>query len=90
MLEDDWDGMGQRLTASGTSRFEDVLVHEDELLPSPIGAAAATPRAAFLQLFLVAVMAGIARNVRPTRPRSSAAARGPSATPRASCRGPTR
>jgi alkylation response protein AidB-like acyl-CoA dehydrogenase len=63
VLEDDWDGMGQRLTASGTSRFENVLVHEDEVLPSPIGADSPAPRAAFLQLFLVAVMAGIARNV---------------------------
>ncbi|MDO8211674.1 acyl-CoA dehydrogenase family protein [Conexibacter sp. CPCC 206217] len=61
-LEDDWDGMGQRLTASGTSRFEDVLVAADELLPSPIGRAAAAPRSAFLQLYLVAVMAGIVRN----------------------------
>lgn len=63
VLEDDWDGMGQRLTASGTSRFEDVLVHPDEVLPSPIGADSPAPRSAFLQLFLVAVMAGIARNV---------------------------
>jgi alkylation response protein AidB-like acyl-CoA dehydrogenase len=62
-LDDDWDGMGQRLTASGTSRFEDVLVYEDEVLASPIGEDAPAPRSAFLQLFLVAVMAGIARNV---------------------------
>ena len=63
-LDDDWDGMGQRLTASGTSRFEDVLVYPDEVLPSPIGDdTAPAPRSAFLQLFLVAVMAGIARNV---------------------------
>jgi alkylation response protein AidB-like acyl-CoA dehydrogenase len=59
-LEDDWDGMGQRLTASGTSRFERVLVADDELLPSPIGKESSAPRAAFLQLYLVAVMAGIA------------------------------
>jgi alkylation response protein AidB-like acyl-CoA dehydrogenase len=62
-LDDDWDGMGQRLTASGTSRFEDVRVGEHEVLPSPIGAPAAAPRSAFLQLYLVAVMAGIAREV---------------------------
>lgn len=62
-LEDDWDGMGQRLTASGTSRFDDVVVRDDELLPSPIGQDSAAPRSAFLQLFLVAVMAGIAHNV---------------------------
>jgi alkylation response protein AidB-like acyl-CoA dehydrogenase len=62
-LEDDWDGMGQRLTASGTSRFEQVAVGPDEILPSPIGKAAAAPRATFLQLYLVAVTAGIGRAV---------------------------
>jgi alkylation response protein AidB-like acyl-CoA dehydrogenase len=62
-LEDDWDGMGQRLTASGTSRFEDVVVAPDEVLASPIGQESPAPRSAFLQLYLVAVMAGIVRNV---------------------------
>jgi alkylation response protein AidB-like acyl-CoA dehydrogenase len=62
-IDDDWDGMGQRLTASGTSRFEDVAVFDDEVLPSPIGKDAAAPRSAFLQLYLVAVNAGITRNV---------------------------
>jgi alkylation response protein AidB-like acyl-CoA dehydrogenase len=62
-LVDDWDGMGQRLTASGTSRFTDVRVAADEVLPSPIGQAAPAPRSAFLQLYLVAVMAGIGAGV---------------------------
>jgi alkylation response protein AidB-like acyl-CoA dehydrogenase len=62
-LDDDWDGMGQRLTASGTTRFEDVTVREDEVLHSPRPEGAPTTRFAFLQLYLVAVMAGIARNV---------------------------
>jgi alkylation response protein AidB-like acyl-CoA dehydrogenase len=61
-LEDDWDGMGQRLTASGTSRFADVRVEPDEVLASGIGKPATAPRGAFLQLYLVAVSAGIARN----------------------------
>jgi alkylation response protein AidB-like acyl-CoA dehydrogenase len=60
-LEDDWDGMGQRLSASGTSRFDDVLVREDELLPTPINSGGTTPRSAFLQLYLVAVAAGVVR-----------------------------
>ncbi len=60
-LEDDWDGMGQRLSASGTSRFDDVVVHDDELLPSPINSGGSTPRSAFLQLYLVAVAAGVVR-----------------------------
>ncbi|WP_416414321.1 acyl-CoA dehydrogenase family protein [Pantoea sp. App145] len=29
---DDWDGMGQRLTASGTTEFNDVLVHPEEVM----------------------------------------------------------
>ena len=61
-LDDDWDGMGQRLTASGTSHFDDVLVLDDEVLPSPIGSDSPAPRSAFLQLYLVAVMAGIVGN----------------------------
>ena len=54
VLEDDWDGMGQRLTASGTSRFEDVHVarrrgaaEPDRLADSPAprcGVPAALPR----------------------------------------------
>jgi alkylation response protein AidB-like acyl-CoA dehydrogenase len=62
-LDDDWDGMGQRLTASGTSHFDAVHVHDDEVLPSPIGSDSPAPRSAFLQLYLTAVMAGITRNV---------------------------
>ena len=60
VLEDDWDGMGQRLTASGTSRFDDVHVAPDEVLPSAINSGNAAPRGTFLQLFLVAVAAGVA------------------------------
>jgi alkylation response protein AidB-like acyl-CoA dehydrogenase len=60
-LEDDWDGIGQRLSASGTSRFDDVIVRDDELLPSPINSEGSTPRSAFLQLYLVAVAAGVVR-----------------------------
>ena len=29
-LEDDWDGVGQRFTGSGTGRFDDVVVHEPD------------------------------------------------------------
>jgi alkylation response protein AidB-like acyl-CoA dehydrogenase len=62
-VADDWDGMGQRLTASGTTRFDDVAVAADEVVPSPIGTETPAPRAAFLQLYLVAVAAGIVRAV---------------------------
>jgi alkylation response protein AidB-like acyl-CoA dehydrogenase len=59
-IEDDWDSMGQRLTASGTSRFVNVQVNDEEVL-SARDPADATPRTTFLQLYLVAVSAGIAR-----------------------------
>ncbi|HEY0296330.1 MAG TPA: acyl-CoA dehydrogenase family protein, partial [Bordetella sp.] len=34
---DDWDGMGQRMTASGSLVFDHVLVHDDEVVPRPAG-----------------------------------------------------
>lgn len=89
-IEDDWDGMGQRLSASGTSRFDDVVVHDDELLPSPINSGGSTPRSAFLQLYLVAVAAGVVRSAAAdaaavargrTRTFSHAAADRPAADP---------
>jgi alkylation response protein AidB-like acyl-CoA dehydrogenase len=64
-LEDDWDGFGQRLTGTGTTRLVNVQVREDEFadfgpedqeLP-------ATYQHSFLQLYLQAVVAGILRNV---------------------------
>lgn len=60
-LVDDWDGIGQRLTASGTTELADLLVHPDEIRPR--GAPGRrSPVTAVLQLFLAAVLAGIARN----------------------------
>lgn len=60
IIEDDWDGIGQRLTGSGTTRLNNVFVnkeevtfiHEDE-----------TPFNSHLQLYLQAVIAGILRNI---------------------------
>lgn len=34
-LEDDWDGFGQKLTGSGKTIFQNVLVRETDLLPLP-------------------------------------------------------
>lgn len=34
---DDWDGFGQRLTASGTTHFRDVLVDEADIFPAGHG-----------------------------------------------------
>ncbi|MFB8007421.1 acyl-CoA dehydrogenase family protein [Nocardia sp. NPDC056000] len=58
---DDWDGFGQRLTASGTTEFTDVLVTEDNVLGPGYGAPGPTYATAYLQLVQLAVLAGIAR-----------------------------
>lgn len=58
-LEDDWDGIGQRLTATGTTRLERVFVRANEVLPVPGTEPGAGPDAAFLQLYLTAIGAGI-------------------------------
>ncbi|WP_427891913.1 hypothetical protein ACQHIV_04420 [Kribbella sp. GL6] len=57
---DDFDAIGQRLTASGTTRLNDVRVYPDEL----IRADEAPPRnpwqGSFAQLYLASIEAGIA------------------------------
>jgi len=65
-IEDDWDGFGQRLTATGTTRLSDVHVAEHEYfdLGEPDGEQPPTYNGAFLQLYLQAVTAGVLRSVR--------------------------
>jgi alkylation response protein AidB-like acyl-CoA dehydrogenase len=65
-VEDDWDGFGQRLTATGTTRLENVHVAEDEYydLGLPDGPLPPSYYGAFLQLYLQALTAGILRSVR--------------------------
>ena len=65
-IEDDWDGFGQRLTATGTTRLSDVHVAESEYfdLGEPDGEQPPTYNGAFLQLYLQAVTAGVLRSVR--------------------------
>ncbi|MBY8855985.1 acyl-CoA dehydrogenase family protein [Nocardia sp. CA2R105] len=58
---DDWDGFGQRLTASGTTEFENVAVAEDRILGPGYGGPGATYATAYLQLVQLAVLAGIAQ-----------------------------
>jgi alkylation response protein AidB-like acyl-CoA dehydrogenase len=58
---DDWDGIGQRLTASGTTLFADVEV--DPATISPYSGGGASHLGGFFQLFLVAVAAGISAAV---------------------------
>jgi alkylation response protein AidB-like acyl-CoA dehydrogenase len=70
-LADDWDGIGQKLTGSGSGRFERVHVAADELLRSAVDSAEAAQAlrpdpyliGQFCQLYLTAVSAGILRSV---------------------------
>lgn len=60
---DDWDGIGQRHTSSGTTVFTDVAVAPDEILPFRDPRSPERPRQAFQQLYLHALAAGILRSV---------------------------
>ena len=61
-LEDDWDGLGQSLTGTGTTRLEDVAVEPGELLDLHLHEDGSFPRAGVLQLYITAVIAGALRN----------------------------
>ncbi|MDF3935898.1 acyl-CoA dehydrogenase family protein [Pseudomonas citronellolis] len=63
--EDDWDGFGQRLTGSGTTRFEDVRVEEHQLLRRfKVGEGRSDSYiTAFYQQVHLATLAGIAQAV---------------------------
>ncbi|MFI1918123.1 acyl-CoA dehydrogenase family protein [Nocardia sp. NPDC020380] len=60
---DDWDGIGQRHTGSGTTVLTNVLVAESETLPLRGADSAVEPRMGFPQLYLHALAAGILRSV---------------------------
>lgn len=62
---DDWDGIGQRRTGTGTTRFESVAVTEDDIVSRIPLDAAPDPsyQFAFLQLYLHGLVSGILRNV---------------------------
>jgi SfnB family sulfur acquisition oxidoreductase len=58
---DDWDGMGQRTTASGTVRLEEVAVSDDRITPYHLTFEGPQTYGAFAQLLHAALDAGIAR-----------------------------
>lgn len=60
---DDWDGFGQRLTGSGTTKFDRVPISSDRILHrhSPGQKRDDSYYLAFLQLVLLATLAGIGR-----------------------------
>ncbi|MEU6718476.1 SfnB family sulfur acquisition oxidoreductase [Nonomuraea sp. NPDC046802] len=60
---DDWDGMGQRTTASGTVRLEDVQVPEDRVVPHHLTFQGPQLHGAYAQLLHAAIDVGIAGGV---------------------------
>jgi len=64
-IDDDWDGFGQRLTGSGTTRFADVAVEERQILRRfPIGELPTEDyMLAFYQTVHLATLSGIGRAV---------------------------
>lgn len=61
-LVDDWDGLGQRLTATGTTHFRNVRVKRQEVVFDAPDVGYGVPYSnTFAQLFLTAIVAGIAR-----------------------------
>ncbi|WP_067460085.1 SfnB family sulfur acquisition oxidoreductase [Actinomadura macra] len=61
VVEDDWDGMGQRTTASGTVRLDRVRVHPNEIIPYNPLFEGPTTYGARAQVLHAALDAGIAR-----------------------------
>ncbi|WP_329182223.1 SfnB family sulfur acquisition oxidoreductase [Streptomyces sp. NBC_01477] len=57
---DDWEGMGQRTTASGTVRLEDVAVPADRVVPHHLTFTGPQLHGAVAQLLHAAIDAGIA------------------------------
>ncbi|MEV6252031.1 SfnB family sulfur acquisition oxidoreductase [Nocardia sp. NPDC051911] len=58
---DDWNGIGQRTTGSGTVSFDEVLVDRDQVIPRAGAVRAPTGYGAFAQLLHAAIDTGIAR-----------------------------
>lgn len=82
---DDWNGFGQRLTASGTTRFERVPVESAHIID--FSRTGATPMTAVFQLFHIATLAGIARAIERdavafVQPRKRVFSHGSGAVPR--------
>ncbi|MGW0892925.1 acyl-CoA dehydrogenase family protein [Saccharopolyspora sp. NPDC002578] len=85
---DDWDGIGQTRTGTGTTTFEDVVVEEHEVLDVRVndGSARGANDVALLQLYLQAIIAGILRNAaedaaRLVRGRTRSFQHAPTASP---------
>ncbi len=64
----DWNNMGQRQTDSGTSHFEQVKIHRDELLlnPGPLSTPYSSLRPLLAQLIFVHLFLGVAEGAYQT------------------------
>lgn len=60
-LQDDWSGIGQRTTGSGTTVFEDVIVEPANVIPFGDAFERATPMGPLAQIIHAAVDIGIGR-----------------------------
>ncbi|WP_019203737.1 SfnB family sulfur acquisition oxidoreductase [Tsukamurella sp. 1534] len=60
-IVDDWNGLGQRTTGSGTVRFDDVAVPGDAVIARSAAVTEPTGYGAFAQLLHAAIDTGIAR-----------------------------
>ncbi|WP_052130195.1 acyl-CoA dehydrogenase family protein [Ureibacillus sinduriensis] len=60
IIEDDWDGIGQKLTGSGTTHFQNVFVQKEEVKKLSDNS---TRFSSLLQLYLHGIIAGILRSV---------------------------
>lgn len=64
-LTDDWSGFGQKLTGSGTTRFDQARIEADDVYPNPAAPDYnGTWIYTFHQIYLTTVIAGIARRIR--------------------------
>jgi alkylation response protein AidB-like acyl-CoA dehydrogenase len=57
IIEDDWDGIGQRQTGSGTVSFHDLQIADDELISSP--AVPLTPYTSLISLLQQSVLLNV-------------------------------
>jgi alkylation response protein AidB-like acyl-CoA dehydrogenase len=62
-VHDDWDGMGQRLTASGSVDLDGVAVFPHEITHRQLGLAIGRHTSSLRQLHLASCAAGIVRNI---------------------------
>jgi alkylation response protein AidB-like acyl-CoA dehydrogenase len=84
--KDDWDGFGQKLTASGSSFYDNIIIKDEDILGG-YDAEKRSWETSYLQLTLLASLAGIARRsledaIAWVRPRTRTFSHAPAALPK--------